>query len=1284
MRNVTFTPSSSRSVSGRVIFRDVRLRFSRSVVTENIVTPYSYDSDISDGVIHRVATVNNRVYYDGLLFSNPGNGVWTNTGIDVYPLSRPGIFANRMFYQDTDGSYKYRDYDNGFGAATQFNAGSANIAVFAPVSATSVYALTMSMGDVNYIYLRQINISTGNVRLWKGLIYETEDVVPIMDAVAGDYIYFTTDNNKRTLGMTRNGDLWSDPFHVVPIDIIDDDSLFTLSGVGNINGYTMITGKMNRKSGLPFFAYTFGPDECMLGRDIFISGEDTSYPGGKLFLDGDTLRFIGFKIRYEAPATYLIGVDNASMKHEVTELGQVSLQYTHGGASALTVGIPASADDSVIVSGAEMNFIATINETEYDFGKFVVDAISDNRDVGATDLQISGRANGTKRLSQWESDAAYDYWSQSKCWCDPSDLGDVARVDGTFDTLSGDFYLKDYNKDGLCYVATNSSPGGLIYSRMKVNSGDHDIKFGVGLCYRLENKNEAADRLDIEVSEVTDEDFGSNGLYAIYGGTEHSGGAGISLNVMVANEFTKITSASVTFMADVWYWIMLKFSEGYANVYYRADEDEEWIEIISRTVSDAENTITPYIGEKRGRGSLYIRNVTPNSECYSFNSDDDFIPLKSITGFPLSDTVIVNSEHIGYDLRGGSGSAVGPFSYSYGTPLAQNTTIGTVQNFAYSRETNYVIQTLSFSGTKFATGVELYMGKVNYPEDGVEVSLWHGPVTVDNPLGTKLCSAVVSSDRISEDGGWVYADFGEKVEVTNADWLVIMRNSNHAHPSPESYYFVTEDISESGLYIFREDTDEWINQNASMAFKLYGSVTDVGGQYAVHLEPDAALSSTENYYVNYALVATEGKGAGTSCFIVGYTTVTIPAVLLESNPGYTIFDKTTKFVIAPTLYQLDRGADSTTAAAHSADQVVSVYRDLPFVVTDKLAYYTSETDKSLYDITKSLVRKAGVFDLEGALSYPSSITPSTNTTKIKKKNFIITMTVPSLGSLCIDICSRFLTTPANGTVLRIEENALSFLTGDVLREVVPFTDDITGPVTVSFYLRSVSIWSKNKLLHTFSVPMEAELIGDDGSYFQITGTYDQPVSVSMQEACLRIDNYVFDNGRNGAQLLSELIGEKRYFFQDNAAGNIRIYRTRTEVNPSAPYSLAVASGTSEVDAMVTRLKLEGAEVHERYDAEMITRYGNIFHQANMREINTLTDAENYTEILLEDYGSNTSTENFTGAADPRIEPNDILYLTLPSGEKQVIVETIAYKMIGSEKRISFDMMVSGRVPRSSL
>src|SRR5690554_650183 len=112
-----------REISGRLIARDVRLRFTEIPYAafdhEIALNLNSYDADTYNNGILRVVNAGSTLKY--CYVTDPASPpVWKSSGIALKANSKPGVHKNRIFYQASNGSVYYTDF-NGTSLGTPVN-----------------------------------------------------------------------------------------------------------------------------------------------------------------------------------------------------------------------------------------------------------------------------------------------------------------------------------------------------------------------------------------------------------------------------------------------------------------------------------------------------------------------------------------------------------------------------------------------------------------------------------------------------------------------------------------------------------------------------------------------------------------------------------------------------------------------------------------------------------------------------------------------------------------------------------------------------------------------------------------------------------------------------------------------------------------------------------------------------------------------------------------------------------------------------------------------------------
>ena len=973
--------------------------------------------------------------------------------------------------------------------------------------------------------------------------------------------------------------------------------------------------------------YMIGPEDVTMGREFFVRQEGVDGEG-KLHLFAGKLWYVGPSLRFAAEPTKIVGVDNAA-KTTTVGMARGSLSAASNNAFGFQADLATSAQHAALTPGAEVIFETIVNGQAAKLGTFNLDTVGPTRSGTGSGLSAGASSAALKKLAQWESDASYDYLSQAKSDCLPANLASLIRVGGRW-AASGDWLYPDYfNEDGYLYTSEVPNRSGISVGRFKRMSNEYDPQFGLGMNYYRENAYDASQRLGRDAEES---EYGSNGVFALYGSTEHNSGHGFGVYIVEDSEWHKQTSFAYDLPLDTETWFLLKCIDGLVELYARTTT--AWWLVGSHQIEDYAHL--PWKRDELGRGAAFLRNSTPHSPSYQFGSEDDYIPVDDNSVFPASETVIVDEEVIDYTEKSINESISG-LQFQYGFLCSSYETVGpNLITFADDRIRSRIIQQCSVPDTTYRpTAVRVWVQKMNYPEDGLYVGVYATPKDATAPLGTMYAEGVIDPEDVPVEGGWVTVPMSVSNALPSTScWIIVTRGKDAHHPIATTYYKTKTgggDYASKNTYYFNETTDAWIAITDALPFDLFATNHLAGEKYPLHVKPFAGLSAVVDYYKGLAFVVTEGKGAGETFLITGSTAsdpIYGARFSVDRNP-INICDETSVLKVVPTLSGLTRAKQSTLAASHGAS-ICHIWRARPLVMMNAYRYFSGNVDLSLRDVAYKIARKAGVLETVAGSLYPTSVTPSVYSGDVEARNFVMRIKLSDIGSDTVVLSSGRTAPGAPGLDLTISGTEIAYAKAGVTQETFPLAKPMIGWVTVSFYENYISVWCEGKFIHSFVVETW------DGTFFAITGTYASPIEVDMPEACIRTDNFILDAGKRGAMLLSELIGARRFFYQDDKDGCLRIFRGRTEVNTEqTPYTLEVENTQAESDgSIVTRLRVEGAEVEEHYDYEMMRLLGNLFHVMNINEVNSVYDARYFNDMYLEDFGSRRSNVTITGALDP--------------------------------------------------
>ena len=253
--------------------------------------------------------------------------------------------------------------------------------------------------------------------------------------------------------------------------------------------------------------------------------------------------------------------------------------------------------------------------------------------------------------------------------------------------------------------------------------------------------------------------------------------------------------------------------------------------------------------------------------------------------------------------------------------------------FADTRERNYCRQTIDLPVSKYLTGVSVYVGKDNYPDDGLMIALYSGSVNTANPVGDRKIRNNVASEGISIDGDWLTVLFDKPTYMADNDAIVMTRGKDVANPSSLAYYSAyccsVPGYSGGKFQLFDErepgearqhERDTWKDTGTDLLFKAYALPVAPTDSYFIMIKTTPELSTTPDYYVDMALYAYEGSGTGNSYRIVKYTWDSeVCMFYVERKPSAIGID--TKFSLVPTLFELTR--PNPMAHSKRKDRLVS-------------------------------------------------------------------------------------------------------------------------------------------------------------------------------------------------------------------------------------------------------------------------------------------------------------------------------------------------------------------------
>lgn len=916
-------------------------------------------------------------------------------------------------------------------------------------------------------------------------------------------------------------------------------------------------------------------------------------------------------------------------------------------------------------------------------GRFDVSVGSDGFEQTGKNKSIVAQGFATKKLTQWEPDANFDYWSQTKVAANPADLTKLIRVSGHWSGTTS-IMLDSLNVDGMLYAVDRQSRNQQVRARFKVSAAallatNYIPEFGIILQY---------------FSSV---DLGKNGLIAYYSDGD------VNLGIMRGDEITTtLGTATATVVGDSWYWIMAEFHDCYIKVYWGAETTVgdkttiAWTSLITATYEEDE---PPWVRDDFiGRGALYMKNVTPHSMCYPFTSSELIIPVEANSAFPTSDNVIVDSEVISYSGKSYSTPQT-DLSPALGDAIVGNVNEAGIvgwHDFAYDDGTQYsaIIQKIVLPANFFTNGVKLYIKKKNGEGDDLRIALYQGPRSTKNPVGVKICAARIANEDISETGSWVVGNFGTPMFLnkTNSYWIIASQSEDPGDPTNpgfEAAYTTTPDV-QGTCYVFDEDNDQWESKSGDILFSLLGS-TSVNA-WTIILDDSFTPPTDVAQYNDMALIVTSGMGQWEMFKVTGYGGTTDAGnyiVFVDRDPSGVIGNDSV-LTLAPTLKVSLRGAlngdgDPTEPTFHGR-VMCSVYRDFS-PECNAFRYYSSEPDMRLEDIIAELAAKAGAYaygDKRMATSF--SIQTDQYSPTISSRNAIVRYKSGD-GEVTTYFHFGAATIGTDGFKLKVSSTAIELK--DVATNTVLDTRSGTWTltnawITVSLFENHLSVWINNYFVHSFNIE-DYGYTGMDGMlnalFFDPDNGNPHIVYVDWSQCDQLRDNYIFDMGQTGMSLLSDLIKERRVFFQDDSNGDLRVFRDRTVIETDDPINFAALSSSNTTDSeFYTRLRLVGGDIAEGMSRSAMYSYGNIFRLKYSQLLDYREEIVDEVKRSLVDSTATLDAHSLVGAFHPKVEVNDVVN-TLVDGTRaaNIVVDALDINVSMDEESVFSDMQIDGHL-----
>lgn len=1338
MRNVTFTPANYRTVSARAeIFKEIPV-FESAVLAEtnNHVDPIqsyiAYDADDSSYGIFRVAVINGGYLAFQMLDDLDEPPDWIVTGLTV--IGRPGVYQNYLYYQTSDFKvYRSRWLVGGtFDTPVELPITTTHTLSFAPVGIDKFYYQYIETAGVKRIALFYDDVSY----LWDGCVYGEDLDNDRFDAITYDgidYIYTTETKSGRIVYLTNSNDIlapedndiFSELKYVFALDVVDDTSMYRLECAKVINNKAIIVCQIKRTNGPSMTAYSFGPDEWSLGREMYITSELITYYGCLHDYDNKIIYMYPGKMHYTDDAD-IFGLPNPSNKISINGINDISFERSEGD-SSVSFSYPSSVLD--VVPGSRVVLYATIGANEYTLFTGDIDVVSSSTHGSGSESSLHSRGRATKKLSQWQSDVSYDWWSQTKHNVTEFSYSKATRVQGTWDFTNGIATQTDIARDGYLQLPSKACKDGQIKARFTLTSDEYSAFYGVGMHFYQLNIAELQEQLGEEFTEDQANLVRPNCMLALYGPSVYENGPGIGLYKVRAGVLEQITSVSYEFTYNVPHWLMLSSRDGNFRIYRAVDNSSytedtvpgTWTEVINYTYTEDEDLWKSGNDDDHvGRGVLFAASGSPRIATLDINSTTLSLPVtEDKTDFPISGVMLIDNEKISYSGGSSLMETMGPYTtssfgddvLSYTSGITASTDIIPMP-FGDSLTRNAVTQHIfGYVNKGKIKSINIWVYKVGNPADALAIRLYVDPITTTYPLGAFKEIVYVQPEDVPSTPGFITVNFSGEYDYTLwSKTYIVMHRQNWGTPNNANYYktnrFKQSYISNNNLIgsfwsgTFNEYTDTSSRDYARwIPADIYGTSLDpsefwVDGQLVslpstrpLYLNEDIILDSAYYddddyaYYTGFndcVLYISSGTGAGNYSYIKAFESwftgspPTYTTVIYVDSEFAALMAVDSQFMICPTIHLSERGYDGSTAASHSAG-FANVYTT-PCVECSRLLYGSTEQDMTAGDIVRKIAGKVNI-SVDSRLRFASSLTVANDFAyEVMKKNAIVKfsdITDPCGLYFSSDIDhSLFYYVLVDGTYIKLYKYQSGI--GSTLIELFNSTFNMVDAV-ISVQSNVVSVWSRGRLVYTFYVKTLT------GSYCGLYAPNSTTVSVEWEEADIFADNYILDMGTSAKEAIAMFLKEKKIFILDSYNGDLSIF-TSYPAGPASLNKLYTRTVTNSDGIAASRIRVEGGDIYELIDETIMAKYGNIFRMVNSRETYDLDDTRQFAEATSYELGSMSRYSDISMPFDPRIEPFDVIIVD----GVDLIVENVNANFSTDYDSHSFYISMRCRWPASEL
>jgi len=356
--------------------------------------------------------------------------------------------------------------------------------------------------------------------------------------------------------------------------------------------------------------------------------------------------------------------------------------------------------------------------------------------------------------------------------------------------------------------------------------------------------------------------------------------------------------------------------------------------------------------------------------------------------------------------------------------------------------------------------------------------------------------------------------------------------------------------------------------------------------------------------------------------------------------------------VLPALHLDGRGLRGSAVSSHGATDVI-YYVDIELYV-DRVEFFSMDEDIMLSDALRRVVRLAGGEFSDKATVDQDAIVTTADTWKLLpfqevRSDFIAEMTIPTgitdtsvmagmifRASTPVDqgLSDSYFLAFSNGSI------GLYQLPGVTLLDSVSveFSPLPSGVIKVSVQDNRMAVWVDHKLVHVFSNTMFASGNYAAFAVYNPANTAQFTFHGRVSELNDLMSDLTVGVRGKGMAVIGEMTKDRRVTFRCEPGGGLLFFKTPTDVG-TLP-DLVISEAREELDDEISRIRVEGLQIVELADFEVLSRIGNIFETINSPYAETLTDLQRDGNYHMQLLAHRSNTRSWDVVFHPALQPGD--------------------------------------------